>query len=233
MTPRINLDEVDVDGALRETADAISGDTRLTFLKKAGIAGGTLMSGGAILSALAPSAGAENQRPPEKTFGKKDVGILNFALTLEYLEAAFYNGAKSANLSLSAQGTAFLNVVTRDENAHVAFLKEVLGSRAAAEPKFDFKGTNQDPTMFLKTSQVLENTGVHAYLGQITKIAHDKYLAAAASIATIEGRHAGAVGLILETGTTGEEIAPSGPFDTPLSAKAVLKAVEETGFIVS
>jgi len=56
MTYAINLDEVDADGAIREAADEVSGDTRLSFLKKAGIAGGTVMGGGAVLSALAPSA---------------------------------------------------------------------------------------------------------------------------------------------------------------------------------
>ena len=56
MSYEINLAEVDVDGAVRETADAVSGDRRLGFLKKAGVAGGAMVSGGAILSALAPQA---------------------------------------------------------------------------------------------------------------------------------------------------------------------------------
>ncbi len=230
MTYRINLDDVDVDGAIREGADAVSGDTRLSFLKKAGVAGVGVMSGGAVLSALAPGAFAAtgHGRPPV-AFGKGDVGILNYALTLEYLEAAFYNGATAANMSLSAQAGAFLKVVTKDENAHVAFLKKALGHKAVKSPKFDFKGANTNVETFMKTAQVLENTGVHAYSGQALNITTPAYVAAAVSILTIEARHASVIGLLNDP--TGKEIAPNGPFDTPLTAAKVLAAVKATGFI--
>jgi hypothetical protein len=232
MTYTINLDEIDADGAVREAADAVSGDTRLTFLKKAGVAGGALASGGAILSAVAPSALAftSHGRPP-KSFGTGDYGILNFALTLEYLEAAFYNGATAASLPLSSQASAFLKIVARDENAHVAFLKAALGNKAVAEPTFDFKGTNTNAEMFMQTAQVLENTGVHAYLGQVTNIEHVKYVKAAGSILTIEARHASVIGLLNDP--SGESIAPNGPFDVPFTASEVLEAVKGTGFIVA
>jgi hypothetical protein len=229
MSYTINLDEIDPDGAVSEAAEAVSGDTRLSFLKKAGVAGGAAVSGGAILSAFAPSGG----RPP-KSFGKGDIGILNYALTLEYLEAAFYNGATAANLSLTPQTGAFLKIATRDENAHVAFLKKALGSKAAKEPKFNFKGANTSPEMFMKTAAVLENTGVHAYSGQALNIKSAAYVKAALSILTIEARHASVIGLLNEGASpAGTEMTPSGPFDTPLTAAAVLKAVEGTGFIVS
>ncbi|HXM87158.1 MAG TPA: ferritin-like domain-containing protein [Solirubrobacteraceae bacterium] len=230
MTYQINLDEIDVDGAVREAAHDVSGDTRLDFLKKAGIGAGAMVSGGAVLSALAPSAFAAGGagRPPAK-FGKGDVGILNYALTLEYLEAAFYNGATAANLALSPQASAFLKVVTTDENAHVKFLKKALGSKAAKEPTFNFKGANTSVETFMKTAEVLENTGVHAYLGQVLNIKTPAYVAAAGSILTIEARHASVIGLLNDP--SGASIAPNGPFDTPLTAAAVLKAVTETGFI--
>jgi Ferritin-like domain len=231
MTYRINLDEVDRDGAVREAADAVSGDTRLSFLKKAGIAGGGLVSGGAVLSMLAPDAlAATGDGRPPKSFGKGDVGILNYALTLEYLEAAFYNGATAANLSLSPQAAAFLKVVTADENAHVAFLKKHLGKAAAKQPAFDFKGANTNVETFMKTAEVLENTGVHAYSGQALNIKTPAYVKAAVSILTVEARHASVIGLLNDP--TGASIAPNGPFDTPLKAANVLKAVKETGFIV-
>jgi ferritin-like protein len=236
MPSKINLQEIDVDGAVAEAhAEAIDGlehgDTRLGFLRKTAIAGAGAMSAGAVLSAFAtPALAAGTGRPPA-SFGKGDVGILNYALTLEYLEAAFYNGATAANMSLDSQTSAFLKVVTKDENAHVEFLKSHLGSQAAKEPKFDFKGANTSPAMFMATSQVLENTGVHAYSGQALNIKAAAYVKAALSILTIEARHASVIGLLNEP--AGNAIAPDGPFDTPYTASKVLAAVKGTGFIVS
>ncbi|HEY5319159.1 MAG TPA: ferritin-like domain-containing protein [Solirubrobacteraceae bacterium] len=228
MNYELNLEQIDVDGAIGEATDAVSGDTRMAFLRKAGIGAGAMVSGGAILGALAPAAFASG-RPPAK-FGKGDIGILNYALTLEYLEAAFYNGATAANMSLSAQTAAFLKVVTKDENAHVAYLKKALGSKAVAKPKFDFKGMNTDPAKFMATAFVLENTGVHAYSGQALNITSPKVVAAALSIVTIEARHASVIGLI--NNPSGGSIAPNGPFDTPYTAAKVLLKVKGTGFIV-
>ncbi|MGD1058286.1 MAG: ferritin-like domain-containing protein [Solirubrobacteraceae bacterium] len=233
MSYEINLAEVDTDGAIREAADAVSGDTRLAFLKKAGVAGGALVSGGAVLSALAPAAfGATSVGRPPAKFGKGDIGILNYALTLEYLESEFYNQATAANLPLSPQAAAFLKVVTRDEAAHVAFLKKALGSKAAAKPKFEFGPGNEvtkNAEKFMATSYVLENTGVHAYLGQVTNIKNPAYATAAGTILTIEARHAAVIGLLNEA--AGNDIAPEGPFDKPYTAAKVLKAVTETKFI--
>jgi hypothetical protein len=232
MSYQINLDEVDADGAIREAAEEVSGDTRLSFLRKSAVAGGAALSGGAVLSALVPGvAMASGGGRPPASFGKGDIGVLNYALTLEYLEAAFYNGATAANMALGSQAAAFLKVVTKDENAHVAFLKKALGSKAAKQPKFDFKGANTNVETFMKTAAVLENTGVHAYSGQALNIKSAAYVKAAISILTIEARHASVIGLLNDP--TGESIAPNGPFDTPLTAAKVLAAVKETGFIVS
>ncbi len=229
MSYNINLEEIDADGAVREAAEQVSGDTRLGFIKKAGLAGGAMVSGGAVLSAIAPTAMAASQvgRPPAK-FGKGDIGILNYALTLEYLEAAFYNGATAAKLPLSAQGQVFLETVTKDENEHVKFLKKALGKKAAAEPKFDFKGANTNAETFMATAEVLENTGVHAYSGQALNIKTAAYVKVALSILTIEARHASVIGLL--NGSKGM-ITPNGAFDTPYTAEKVLAAVKGTGFI--
>jgi hypothetical protein len=239
MDPETSIDRIDVDGAVRETGhdatEALAGgDTRLDFLKKAGLAGGAAMSGGVLLSALTPAAAmaAGKGRPPAK-FGKGDIGILNYALTLEYLEAAFYNEAsanqKSKSFIKDPQTQVFLKTVTVDENAHVAFLKKALGSKAVGAPKVDFGGTTSDEKSFVETAVALENTGVHAYSGQALNIVSPAYVAAAISILTIEARHASVAGLILSGKPSG--LTPDGAFDTPFTAAKVLKAVEKTGFL--
>jgi hypothetical protein len=225
---QLNLDAIDTDGAISEAAEEVSSDTRLDFLRKATVAGGTVVGGGAILGALAPSAMAASTRPPS-SFGAGDIGILNYALTLEYLESAFYNEAtKNLRSKLNTGEKQFLDTVRTDETAHVKYLKSALGSKAVKTPKFNFGNATKDVDTFLGTAYVLENTGVTAYLGQAPNIKASKVLLAAASIVTIEARHAGAVAVIL-----GKPIAKSGPFDKGASASTVLKAVKGTKFIVS
>jgi len=240
MDPETSIERVDVDGAVRETAHEASealesGDTRLSFLKKAGLAGGAVMGGGALLGALNPvgaMAAAGKGRPPAK-FGKGDVGILNFALTLEYLEAAFYNEAtanqKKSSFIKNKQTQVFLKTVTADENAHVAYLKKALGSKAVGAPKVDFGATTSSEASFVKTAVALENTGVHAYSGQALNIKTPATVAAALSILTVEARHASVIGLIMKA--TPGNISPDGAFDTPFTAAEVLEAVEGTGFL--
>jgi rubrerythrin len=236
MDPEFKIDQIDVSGDIRETAheamDTLErrGDTRLDFLKKAGLAGGAVMGGGALLTALTPAAAmaAGKGRPPA-SFGKGDIGILNYALTLEYLEAAFYNEATKNKVAKGAQESAFLKAVTADENAHVAFLKKALGSKATKAPQVDF-GDATSKSKWLATSMVLENTGVKAYGGQALNIANRSYLAAALSIWAVEARHASVAGLLVKAAPT--SISPEkGPFQTTATAAEVLKAVEGTGFL--
>ncbi len=227
----INLDEVDRDGAIREMAEEAGVDSRLGFLKKAGLAGGAFMGGGAVLAALSPAAMAaalSGGRPPASTFGTGDVAILRFALTLEYLERGFYEEATSKHIAGSDKKLSqFLKTVTHDEKAHVTFLKKALGKKALAEPSFDFKSGLTSAKVFADTAYVLENTGVKAYLGQAGNIKTPAYLLAAASIVTIEARHAGAIGLYL-----GEKINANGAFDPyTTSAQTILNDVNGTHFI--
>jgi len=231
MSHSLNLETIDTDGAVREAAEAVSGDTRMDFLRKGAVGGGALFGGAALVGALPELAAAAGHGRPPKKFGKGDIGILNYALTLEYLEAAFYNEA-TANLGSSLNGTqlgAFLQVVTKDENAHVSFLRTALGRKAAKRPRFNFRGTTSDRNKFAATAQVLENTGVGAYLGQAANLKSKKFLGAAGSILTVEARHSGAIGLINDA--NGNAIAPV-PFDKPRTAQQVLAAVAGTRFIV-
>lgn len=238
MQHELNLETIDVDGAVRETAaeamDALNADTRSQFLRRAGIAGGAVIGGGAVLGALAPSALAYStgDRPPAK-FGAGDIGILNYALTLEYLESSFYNEA-TANQRKYAfikdfQTRTFLSAVTADENEHVQALKKALGSHAVKRPNFDFHGDTRNEAHFRKAAFTFENLGVHAYSGQAFNIKNPKILAAALSIVTVEARHASVIGLIRQKSDYG--ITPEGAFDKPLGASKVLAAVKSTHYI--
>jgi len=126
--------------------------------------------------------------------------VLNFALTLEYLESYFYNqGAASAGLVPSSD-SAYITTIQNDENLHVAFLKSVLGSAAIASPNFDLTAKGAFPTVlsnydtFLAVANAFEDTGVRAYKGQAPNlIGNQTVLTAALSIHAVEARHASAV----------------------------------------
>ena len=215
------LEELDVDGAIRETAEKVDPETRGAFLKKAGIGLGAVALGGGVMGALA--------RPALGATPASDVAILNFALTLEYLEAEFYTQAVASG-ALSGELATFARVVKSHEVAHVKFLQKALGSAAVKKPKFDFKGTTRDSKKFAATAQVLESTGVAAYLGQVGNIKTKAILAAAGSILTVEARHTGWIGSI-NKGTGDNSPAPDA-FDKPKTKAQILAAVGGTGFIV-
>jgi hypothetical protein len=105
-------------------------------------------------------------------------------------------------------------------------LKGALGKAAVKKPKFDFKGTTTDEAKFKATAQVLEDTGVAAYLGQVGNIKSKKILGAAGSILPIEARHAGWIRNI--NGVSGAPTA----FQGGKSKKQILAAVKGTGFIL-
>jgi serine-rich repeat adhesion-like glycoprotein len=173
----------------------------------AGAVYGTLAVGPFVRKALAMSGGS-------------DVDILNFALTLEYLESAFYEEAKS-RAKASGELKSLVNLLAKDEKQHVEALEgtiKKLGGKPVAKPRFDFpyNGTSG----FLKLAQTFEDTGVSAYNGAAPMIKSKEVLTAAGSIVQVEARHAAAIRL-----QNKEEPAPAA-FDTPLDEKQVLKAVE-------
>lgn len=217
-----NLDVLDADGAIRDSAEA-AGLDRSDFLKRGVLAGGGLLAGGALFNSYLSDAEAAISKHRSK---KNDVKILNYALTLEFLEAEFYKQAVANQaFGSSAALKAFAETVAEHEAKHVAFLKKALGKSAIKSPTFDFGDTVSDQAKFAATSQVLEDTGVSAYLGQVGNVAQRAVLSAAGTIVTVEARHAAWIRDI-----NGSNPAPAS-FDVPASEKATLKAVTATGFI--
>lgn len=226
MPQQIQLDQIDVDGAVREAhAAAIdgldAGDTRLSFIKKLGVGGAGIVGGGALLSTLAPSAFAAAHGRPPASFGAGDIGIANYALTLEYLESDFYN-VKGKSVGLSGAAKTLATLIGGHEAEHVSGLSKAIsaaGGTPAAKPTFTFPVSNE--TEFLALASVLENTGVSAYNGQGPKLQNKAYLATAGAIVQIEARHAAAINYMI-----GKSPTPDEGFDKPLEMAAVLKAVK-------
>lgn len=225
----LTLEELDVDGAIREGAEEIASDSRAGFLRKAAIGGAGIIGGGAFLGAIPKNAAA--------AVPASDIAILNFALTLEHLEADFYAEAVRNNKLGVGVTKRFATVVAQHERSHVVFLQKVLGSKAIAKPKFDFKGTTADKAKFEATADALENLGVHAYLGQVANIKAAAVLVGAGRILPVEARHAAWIRQIrfprAGAGGGGSPQTPApGAFEDGFTKGKVLAAVKATGFIV-
>jgi hypothetical protein len=174
----------------------------------------------------AASSAAGGDAVVAEKFGKGDVGILNYALTLEYLETAFYADVVKSGLFKGAD-LATIRKFGSEEAEHVAaltgFVKK-LGGKPAPKPKTEFPLKNAKSV--LELAGTVENLGAAAYLGQATYIKSPEVLAPALSIHSVEGRHAATLNTLLS-----EPITPDGAFAVPAGAAEVLKSVEP--FIVS
>ena len=94
MSDLITLEAFDADGAIQETAEA-AGATRADFLKRGGVAGAGFLAGGVLFQGLLSLA--EAAISTHKRSKKNDIKIVNYALTLEYLEAEFYKQAVASS----------------------------------------------------------------------------------------------------------------------------------------
>jgi rubrerythrin len=154
-----------------------------------------------------------------------DIDVLNFALTLEFLEAEFYRQGNAAGL-LSGKEQSYLQAVQVDEESHVATIRttiEQLGGSPVAAPGVDFGDAFDNREKYLTTAHVFENTGVGAYLGAAGYIEDKGILAAAAGIFGVEARHAAIVGNLL--GLEPEGGVYMGATETAMPAADVLEAV--------
>jgi hypothetical protein len=211
--PDLALEDLDRDGAIREAADRLPRSSRRSLLKAAG-------GGIAAAVALGRPAGAG------AALAAGDVAILNYALTLEYLQAALYSEAERKG-ALAGPAARLTRVVGPVERAHVRALRDVLGSKAVERPFFDFRGVTESPPSFIRTAVAFEDLGTAAYKGQAHLIESPQVLAAAVGIHSVEARHAAWIRYIAGTLPAAEA------FDQGATRSKTLRLVRATRFVVS
>jgi hypothetical protein len=179
-------------------------------------------------TAATPQGGAAQAAAPdldvERDFAD-DIDVLNYALTLEHLENAFYrDGVGLFDFGVDPFGnviTDYLLTIGQHEATHVATLTEVitgLGGSPVAEQTYDFSAAYADPVAFLQTAQALENVGVGAYDGAGAAISDPDLLTAAGTIVAVEALHASYLNVL------NSQLPAPQPFETPLSRDEVLEA---------
>jgi hypothetical protein len=195
--------------ASRELAACeVHGMTRSAFMLRGALAAGAFY-GAASVAPFVSQALAET--------GGGDTEILNLALTLEYLEADFYN-VKGKQVGLGGEAKAYARTFGAEEAAHVSALTAAikqLGGKPVKKPTFVFPASSQ--ASFLALASVLENTGVGAYNGAAPSLQSKQVLASAGGIVQVEARHAAAIDLLI-----GKSPTPNEGFDVPLTKTQVL-----------
>jgi hypothetical protein len=190
------------------TGFEVHGMTRSSFILRGALAAGAVY-GTASVGPFVSQALAET--------GGGDAEILNFALTLEYLESDFYN-VKGKQVGLSGQAKSYATLFGEEEQDHVMALRAAikqLGGTPVAKPTFVFPVSSE--STFLSLASVLENTGVGAYNGAGPSLKSKAVLASAGSIVQTEARHAAAIDLLIGMSPT-----PNQGFDEPLTKTQVL-----------
>jgi rubrerythrin len=214
---------------LRELSEA--GGTRRDFLE-----GSAKVGGGALAASVAGSGAAVASGDGDESDDLNDVDILNYALTLEKLEATLYargleqfsesefestEFAAQFRDSLQYSTYNYFEVVRNHEQAHVEQISNVieqLGGTPVSGLQFEFPYETADDLATL--AQQAENLGVAAYAGVAPKIDNDEILSAALSIHSVEARHAGYLN------TVNKKVPFPNGFDEP-------KSMEEVGQVVS
>jgi rubrerythrin len=200
---------------------------RKRFLKMAGGAGAAsfgafvLAACGSSSSKTASTAAAPATTAAATPSDSGDVAILNYALTLEYLETEFYGKVVSAGLFTGPVG-ALIKEFGQQEMTHVEAIKgavEKLGGTPAAKPEGKFPIENASQVAML--AYTVENLGASAYLGQAGNISNPEVLASALAIHTVEARHAATLGTLVK-----KSITPDGAFAKPADMSTVLAAVK-------
>ena len=190
--------------------------TRARLFEGALLTGGGVALGGVLLGGLPDFA-------TSKPSAKQDAEILNFALTMEYVQSGFYAEALSRG-SLKGELRDYAQRVGRQEQEHLEFIKGALGKSAGPKPELDFGDDTADPEAFANAALKLEDLGVAAYNTQAPNLTKAT-LAAAAKIVSVEARHAAWIRAI-----AGKNPAPDAAEPTA-TAKQVVATLDGSGYL--
>ena len=201
---------------------------RKRFLKMAGSAGAASFGafvlaacGSSSSSSSSSTAAAPAATTSSSSANTNDIGILNYALTLEYLETEFYAKVIAAKLFSGSVGS-LIKTFGAQEATHVAALTAAikqLGGTPVAKVEGKFPITTAAATAEL--AYTVENLGASAYLGKAPLIQSKQVLAAALSIHSVEARHASTIGTLVK-----KSLTPDGAFAKPADMSEVLAAVK-------
>jgi hypothetical protein len=211
----LTLRDVDRDEALTEAIAEWCGPTRADFLRTAAL------GGAAMLAALAAPAAASAR--------VTDVGILQFGLLFERLQATFYTQADEIGTiaTMAEAKRRWAQTLGAHERAHVQIIKHVLGPKAGPRPAFDFGDANESDEAFTKTAVAMEDLTVALLTGVTPQVQNRQLTAALMGLLTVEARHAAwARNIVRETP------APDA-FDKPRTLQSVRGAVARTRFVVA
>jgi hypothetical protein len=168
-----------------------------------------------------PQTANETASKAQSPKGGQDLQIVNYALTLEHLEADFYDRVVESGMFSGAEAGVF-RLIQSNEHEHVAALQALarkLGGPVAERPQTQFPLGSRHAVLTLAST--LENTGVAAYLGQFDSIENREVLAEMFAIHSIEGRHAAKLARLL-----GDDFSPDGATASPLGMGEVMDAVQ-------
>jgi hypothetical protein len=201
---------------------------RKKFLKMAGRtvgAGAAATALGAFIAACGSSSSsssttAASTAAATTSSGPGDLAIVNYALTLEYLEAEFYAKVIASGL-FSGSTLSTLKTFGAEEREHVAALEKAASSLGTPAAKPTGKFPLHDAASVAKLAATVENLGAAAYLGQAGNIKSKEILAEALAIHTVEARHAATLNTVLKLSPT-----PDGAFAKPMSMAEVLTVVK-------
>jgi rubrerythrin len=200
---------------------------RKRFLRMAGGAGATsfgafvLAACGASSTKTAPTVATSATTSTSTPSATGDIAILNYALTLEYLEREFYANVIASGL-FTGKVAGLIKDFGSQEATHVEALKGAvskMGGTPAANPNGKFPITSA--TQVAELAYSVENLGAAAYLGQAPNIQSPEVLATALAIHSVEARHAATLGTLVK-----KSLTPDGAFAKPEDMSMVLAAVK-------